>query len=101
MQSSYPERFERDMGTTEAEWLAALPRAIGPAGRWSLDGERSAVVHVGAGTLRISWTILPERRIALLVMKRLAVSFEFEGVDAGQRLAFMKPFDLAMQRGGG
>lgn len=101
MQAFYPERFERDMGTTEAEWLAALPRAIGPSGQWSLDGERGAVVHVGAGTLRISWRVLPERRIALLVMQRLGVTFEFQGVDAGQRLAFMKPFDLAMQRGGG
>lgn len=101
MQASYPERFERDMGTTETEWRSALPRAIGPSVSWSLDGERCAVVHVGSGTLRISWSVLPERRIALLVMQRLGVTFEFKGVDAGQRLAFMKPFDLAMQRGGG
>ena len=29
MQSYYPERFERDMGTSETEWLTALPRALG------------------------------------------------------------------------
>ncbi|MGM9427700.1 hypothetical protein [Hydrogenophaga sp. MI9] len=101
MQSSYPERFERDMGTSEAEWLAALPRAIGAGHPWSMDGHHCAVVQIGTGTLRIAWHTLPERRIALLVMRRLGVSFEFRGLDAGQRLAFMKPFDLAMQRGGG
>ena len=101
MQSFYPERFERDMGTTEAEWLAALPRAIGPGHPWAMDGDHGAVVQIGSGTLRIGWSKLPERRIALLVMQRLGVSFEFRGLDAAQRLAFMKPFDLAMQRGGG
>jgi hypothetical protein len=34
-------------------------------------------------------------------MPRLHVSFDFEGLDAQQRLAFMKRFDLYMQRGGG
>ena len=29
MQSFYPERFERDMACTEAEWLSWLPRAVG------------------------------------------------------------------------
>lgn len=101
MQSSYPERFERDMGTTEAEWVQALPRAIGPVHPWVMEGRRAARVQIGGGSLRIAWVPLPERRIALLVMQRLGVSFEFQGLDAGQRLAFMKPFDLAMQRGGG
>jgi len=31
----------------------------------------------------------------------LHVSFRFEGLDARQRRAFMKRFDLYMQRGGG
>ena len=51
--------------------------------------------------LRLSWSPLPERRIALLRMQRLLVRFEFDGVDALQRQAFMKPFDLSLQRGGG
>ena len=29
MQSAYAERFEREMGCTEAEWLMWLPAAIG------------------------------------------------------------------------
>jgi hypothetical protein len=39
--------------------------------------------------------------IALLRLQRLAVSFEFEGVEEDARQRFMKHFDLTMQRGGG
>lgn len=101
VQSSYPESFQRDMGTSEAEWVAALPRAIGTRHPWNHLAKRQAVVSLGAGRLTIAWEPLPERRIALLVMQRLQVSFRFEGVDEDQRLAFMKPFDLSLQRGGG
>ena len=99
MQSDYPERFERDVGCNEAEWLAWMPRAIG-AHTWQRDGHR-IVVDLGPGSLTITWSPLPERRIALLRMQRLLVAFVFEGVDAGHRKSFMKPFDLSIQRGGG
>ncbi len=90
------------MATSEAEWIASLPRAIAAArASWRFDGPRQAVVSLPCGHLLISWEPLPERRIALLVMKRLLVRFRFEGADEGQRLAFMKPFDLTLQRGGG
>lgn len=101
MHASYPESFERDMGTSEPEWLAALPRAIGLRHAWSFEGERQVIVTLPGGRLVIAWEALPERRIALLVMKRLLVRFRFEGVDPDTRIAFMKPFDLSMQRGGG
>lgn len=99
MQSFYPERFERDMGTTEAEWLSALPRALGEHG--FVLGTGQAQVQIGAGRLQLQWHPLPPRVIALLRMQRLAVSFAFEGVDEAARQRFMKRFDLTMQRGGG
>ncbi len=99
MQSAYPERFERDMGCSETEWLASLPRAIG-SHPWRREGHRIEV-ELAVGSLAISWSPLPERRIALLRVQRLRVVFAFEGVDAEQRKAFMKPFDLSLQRGGG
>ena len=34
-------------------------------------------------------------------LQRLAVVFAFDGVDDAERHAFMKHFDLTMQRGGG
>jgi hypothetical protein len=99
MQSFYPETFERDMAGSEAEWRFALDRAVGtyPV---RVDGQQ-AEVQIGTGRLRISWAPLPERRIALLVMQRLCVRFAFEGLSEQQRYAFMRPFDLTIQRGGG
>lgn len=99
MQSDYPEHFERDMGCSEAEWLGWMPRAMG-AHAWQRQGAQ-ITVQLGNGSLQLSWSPLPERRIALLRLQRLLVRFVFEGVDADQRRAFMKPFDLSIQRGGG
>ena len=99
MQSHYPERFERDMGTTETEWLAALPRALGDHA--CALGAGQARVQIGAGHLQLQWHALPPRVIALLRLQRLAVTFAFEGVDEATRYRFMKRFDLSMQRGGG
>lgn len=99
MQSYYPERFERDMGTSEGEWLTALPRALGEHAFELANGH--ARVHIGEGHLQLQWHSLPPRVIALLRLHRLAVSFVFEGVQEDARQNFMKRFDLTMQRGGG
>ena len=99
MQSHYPERFERDMGTPEAEWLAASQRALGDHAFALSPGQ--AEVQIGDGHLQLRWHPLPPRVIALLRMPRLAVQFAFEGVQEDARQRFMKRFDLTMQRGGG
>jgi hypothetical protein len=99
MQSSYNERFERDMGCTEAEWLHWLPAALGDC-TWQRSGA-SVAVAIPPGQLALRWEPLPPRVIALMRMPRLQVSFAFSGLDAAQRYAFMKRFDLYMQRGGG
>lgn len=87
------------MGTSEAEWLAALPRALGEHHGELSPGQ--ARVQIGAGQLTLQWQTLPPRVIALLRMPRLAVRFAFEGVDEVTRQRFMKRFDLTLQRGGG
>ena len=99
MQSHYPERFERDMGSSETDWLTALPRALGE--RAFELGTGQARVHIGDGHLLLQWRILPPRVIALLRLQRLGVSFVFEGVQEDARQRFMRRFDLTMQRGGG
>lgn len=99
MQSAYAEQFEREMGCTEAEWLMWLPAAIG-GHDWRL-GASQAHVNIGTGTLSLHWRTGEPRVIALMRMPRLHVSFQFNGLDAGERLVFMKRFDLYMQRGGG
>jgi hypothetical protein len=99
MQSRYDAEFEREMGCTEAEWLGWLPGACKDH-PLTIDG-RSAEIAIAGGRLRLDWSPLPARRIALMTMPRLAVRFRFEDIDAHNRLRFMRYFDLHMQRGGG
>lgn len=99
MQSFYPERFERDMACTEAEWLQWLPRAVG-SHAYQINGT-SARVTIGEGELRLAWQVSPPRVIALMRLPRLRLDFAFSQLDDAQRLAFMKRFDLYTHRGGG
>ena len=99
MQSSYPERFEREMACTEADWLRWLPGAIG-GHHWKLQ-DKSAGVRIGDGALGMKWQAGEPRVIGLVRMPRFLVSFRFAGLGDAQRHAFMKRFDLYMQRGGG
>ena len=99
MQSSYPSSFDREMGCTEAEWLGWLPAALGGK-PWQCDGAQ-ARVSIGPGSLLLAWHTGPPRVIALLHLPRLLVSFRFNGLQEAERYAFMKRFDLYMQRGGG
>ena len=87
------------MGCTEAEWLGWLPAAIGD-NKWLREGD-SANVSIGPGRLLLSWQVGSPRIIALMRIPRLLVSFRFTGLDEAERYAFMKRFDLYMQRGGG
>jgi hypothetical protein len=99
MQSFYAERFDREMGCTEAEWLGWLPNAIGE-NHWKLQ-DNSAGVRIGDGALGLTWRTELPRVIALMRIPRLIVNFRFAGLDEQQRYRFMKRFDLYMQRGGG
>ena len=100
MQSHYAEAFDREMGCTEAEWLSWLPAALG-SHAWS-RGAGSVRVHLGeSGSLDIRWTAGDPRVIALMRIPVLRVGFRFAGVADAARYAFMKRFDLYMQRGGG
>jgi hypothetical protein len=99
MQSWYAARFEREMGCTQADLIERLPGACGDMPlQWLHNGAR---IDIGAGTLTLAWQALAPRRIALLNMPRLAVSFDFAGVDEAVRQNFMRHFDLFTQRGGG
>lgn len=94
------ERFEREYGCTEGEWIAWMPGAT--QGRpCSSPGPRRLRVELGGGALELRWEPLPPRVIALIRLPRLAVWFEFTGVDAAERRAFQRRFDLQLQRGGG
>ena len=99
--SDVPERFNRDMGLTEADWHRSLPGAVGRH-RLALPAAGQALVQLdGGGELRLRWQVLPPRQIALVRMPRLGVDFEFVQTTPEARTGFMRPFDLFMQRGGG
>jgi hypothetical protein len=100
VQSRYDASFEREMGCTAAELLGWLPAASRPHAV-VVDGQRASIALAG-GALVIEWRELPPRRIALITLPRLAVQFRFDtGVQAPQRDAYMRRFDLYTQRGGG
>jgi hypothetical protein len=99
MQASYPECFERETGCTEADWLRWLPQAAGEH-PWKLQ-TGTAGVPIGDGALGLKWQVAAPRVIGLVRIPVLKVSFRFAGVHEAQRYAFMKRFDLYMQRGGG
>jgi hypothetical protein len=100
VQSGYPAQFSREQGFTETDWLSCLPGAV--RGRpWCRPRDGQAVVEIGDGRLHMAWQPLAPRQIALIRIPRMAVSYRFEAVGDDTREAFMKYFDLFMQRGGG
>jgi hypothetical protein len=97
----YAATFERDQGCTEAEWLAWLPGAVRGHALTLSGAGGAARVDIDGGVLDLAWHALPPRQIALVRLPRLAIRFEFTGVDEDARQRFMRYFDLYMQRGGG
>lgn len=95
----YTDQFEREYGATPAEWLRLLPEAV--AGRPLALAANGATVAIGTGALTLHWQALPPRRIALMQIPRLQVSYRFSGVPVDERARFLRLFDLTMQRGGG
>lgn len=91
--------FEREHGFTEAEWLRMLPMATAGHPMRALPG--AAEVSIGPGGLRLDWTVLPPRQIALMRMPRLQVRYAFDGLTPAEQQAFMRRFDLHIQKGGG
>ncbi len=100
MQSDYPAAFTREHGCTEAQWLAQLPGAVGGA-HWQRSGASGARITLGGGSLTMAWEALPPRRIAQVSIPRLSVRYRFDAVSTAERHAFMRYFDLYIQKGGG
>ena len=95
------ERFSREQGCTQADWERDLPGAVGHHALERPAAGAALVRLVGGGCLHLRWQPLPARQIALIRLPRLQVDFHFEHTDADGRAAFMRYFDLFLQRGGG
>jgi len=95
-----PAVFEREYGCTQGEWLRWMPDAVHGHPSTQPRSE-SLLVCIGSGTLAIEWKVLAPRVIALIRLPRMAVHFDFRGVEPEARRVFMRRFDLHLQRGGG
>ena len=100
MQADYPADFQREQGFTERDWLRCLPGAVRDC-RLDLSQPGQARVQIGGGQLLLRWQVMAPRQIAMMCMPRLAVHYQFFGVDDDDRARFMRYFDLYTMRGGG
>ncbi|MBK7470176.1 MAG: hypothetical protein IPI73_05625 [Betaproteobacteria bacterium] len=89
----------REMGCTREEFVGWLPKATRYA-PLQLEHDK-AVVRAGTMTVEIAFTTAPPRRIALLSLPVLVVSFRIKGADAEACREFIRYFDLCTRRGGG
>jgi hypothetical protein len=94
-----PFALHREMGCTREDLLRWLPEATGHA---PARVDRDAIVlSVAGGEVRITTHVRPPRRIGLVSIPVLSVSFRFDGVEEAARDAFLARFDLYTRRGGG
>ena len=91
--------LQREMGCTREEFVRWLPGATRHA-PIEVYADK-ALVHAGDAAVEISFIQAPPRRIALVSMPVLRVSFRFSGAGAGAYREFMRYFDLYTRRGGG
>ena len=92
-------RLQREMGCTREEFIRWLPGATRHA-RMQIDADK-AVVRTGQGIVEILFTPAEPRRIGLVSIPVLNVSFRFSGAKTNARREFMAYFDLYTKRGGG
>ncbi len=94
------EQFEREYGCEPADFHRWMPSAT-HGHEFQPLGQAGYQVQIGTGTLTLRWQVLPPRRIALIVLARMQVQFQFVGVEPQARQAFLRAFDMRTQRGGG
>lgn len=94
-----PTELTREMGCTVAEFERWLPGATRNAPIESTGSSHRVTVE--GGVVDIALTPLAPRKIALMVIPVLAVTFRFNGLNDQQRDAFLRYFDHYTRRGGG
>jgi hypothetical protein len=92
-------RLVREMGCTEKEFLYWMPGALGTDAFEKVEGEIR--LEQSRLQIRIRFQTLEPRRIALVSIPRLLITFEFETPDVQDIGVFLKRFDAYTRRGGG
>ena len=89
----------REMGCTEKEFLYWMPGALGTETYVKSGSEIS--LKQAELFIRICFKTMEPRRIALVSIPRLRVSFHFETLEPQTIALFLKRFDSYTRRGGG
>ena len=89
--------IEKEMAIEPHEFRRTLRRAL-PGARIAEDGD-TITVREGAGTLMITLSPRPERRIGLLALPVLAARFHYSGYKDPE--AHLARLDISFPRGGG
>ncbi len=92
-------KFDKNMGITHSDFFRLLPKAMGDH-PYTIDNN-TVNADVDGGKLTISLGKQQERRIALMCIPFVIVSFDFNSVGDESVEAFVQHFDLHFQRGGG
>lgn len=94
-----PERIVREVASTPTAFERDLQKAW-PAG---VASQGNGVFRLVAGDLLLEVSIVPAgvRRIGLLALDLLEVTYRFTGADEPARRQLLTTLDRAMQRGGG
>lgn len=87
------------MGCTAGELRAGLQLAL-PGAQLAVDSS-AALATFEDGALQLRWNPMAPRRIALLELPRLSVSFRYSRLTPERRFEVQRRFDLVYQRGGG
>lgn len=94
-------RVERlAMGISHDDFFRVFPTVLGAAS-WRREGLSILVEWPLGARLVASVSAQKLRRIASLSLPYVDVGFDFHGMAAGERAAFLLRFDRAFQKGGG
>ena len=93
------EEVRREMGCTRVEFIGWLPGATRQAPS-RIDGDLVTIMTHG-GRVQIVLEEKPPRRMGLMALPVLGVTFSFRGLDQPGRDDFLTYFDLYTRRGGG
>lgn len=90
-------KIENEMGYTHADFFRLLPSAMG-ANPYEING-LEVNCTLPSGTLKITLGEELERRLVLVVMPYIHVTFEYKNVSDADRERFIKYFDLRFMKG--
>jgi len=90
-------KIEKEMGYSHADFFRLLPSAMG-TNTYEISGLEVNCV-LPSGRLKITLGEECERRLVLVVMPYMLVTFEYENVSDEDRENFIKYFDLRFMKG--